>query len=105
MFRKILFANRGEIGARLARAPREGGTLSPAVYGAAPRAALQLRLADEAYAIGPAPSRESYLRIDTLIDVARRAGCDAVHPGYGLLAERPAMPRACEHAGVVCIGD
>src|SRR5216684_904469 len=93
MFNKILIANRGEIAVRILRACRE-----------ADRASLHVRLADEAYSIGPAPSRESYLRIDKLIDVARRSGCDAIHPGYGFLAENPALPRACEETSLVFIG-
>src|SRR3979490_1980287 len=104
MFRKILIANRGEIAVRIVRACREMGIPSAAVYRDAARAALHVRLADEAYAIGPAPSRESYLRIDKLIDVARRAGCDAIHPGYGFRAEDPAFPRACEDTHLVFIG-
>src|ERR1700676_2237541 len=104
MFKKILIANRGEIAVRIVRACREMGIQSAAVYSVADRAALHVRLADEAYPIGAAPARESYLRIDKLMDVARRAGCDALHPGYGFLAENPALPRACADAGVTLIG-
>ncbi len=104
MFKKILIANRGEIAVRIARACREMGIRSVAVYSDADRTSLPVRVADEAYAVGPAPSRESYLRIDKLMDIARRAGCDALHPGYGFLAENPELPRACSANRITFIG-
>ncbi|MGB6360748.1 MAG: biotin carboxylase N-terminal domain-containing protein, partial [Candidatus Acidiferrales bacterium] len=104
MFKKILIANRGEIAVRIERACREMGIRSAAVFSDADRANLHVRLADEAYRIGPAPSRESYLVVEKIIAVAKSAGCDALHPGYGFLAENPSLARACEQAGVTFIG-
>ena len=104
MFKKILIANRGEIAVRVIRACRELGIVSAAVFSGVDRASLHVRLADEAYPIGPAPSRESYMCLEKLMDVARRAGCDALHPGYGFLAENPDLPHACEAFGITFIG-
>jgi acetyl-CoA carboxylase biotin carboxylase subunit len=104
MFKKILIANRGEIAVRIVRACRDMGIRAVAVYSDVDRASLHVRLADEAYGIGPAPSRESYLVIEKIIGAARYAGCDAIHPGYGFLAENPALARACDAAGITFIG-
>src|SRR5271163_4670415 len=104
MFKKILIANRGEIAVRIIRACRELGIRSVAVYSAVDRASLHVRLADEAYSIGEASSRESYLVIEKIIGAARYAGCDAIHPGYGFLAENPALARACVEANIKFIG-
>lgn len=104
MFKKILIANRGEIAVRILRACRELGIRSVAVFSEIDRKSLHVRLADEAYLIGPAPSRESYLCIEKIIAAARHASCDAIHPGYGFLAENPALPRACAEAEITFIG-
>ena len=104
MFKKILIANRGEIAVRVIRACREMGIATVAVYSEADRGGLHARMADEAYAIGPAPSRESYLVIGKIIDAAKRANADAIHPGYGFLAENAAFAQACEDAQITFIG-
>jgi acetyl-CoA carboxylase, biotin carboxylase subunit len=103
-FRKVLVANRGEIAVRVMRTLREMAIASVAVYSDADRAALHVRSADEAYPIGPAPAAESYLRVDKIIDTAKRSGCDGIHPGYGFLSENPLLPEACERAGIAFIG-
>jgi acetyl-CoA carboxylase biotin carboxylase subunit len=104
MFNKILIANRGEIALRIMRACRELGMQTVAVFSEADRQALHVRFADEAYLLGPAQSRESYLRGDIIIDIARRVGAGGIHPGYGFLAERADFAQACLDAGLAFIG-
>jgi len=104
MFKKILIANRGEIACRIIRTARRMGIATVAVYSEADAEALHVREADEAVPIGPAPSVESYLRIDRIVEACRRTGAEAVHPGYGFLSERAEFATALAEAGIVFIG-
>jgi 3-methylcrotonyl-CoA carboxylase alpha subunit len=104
MFNSVLIANRGEIAVRVIAACREMGIRSIAVYSEADRDALHVRLADEAWLLGPAPARESYLNIESILRVAREHGAEAIHPGYGFLSENAEFAEACAQAGVVFIG-
>ncbi len=102
--KKVLVANRGEIAVRVMRTCKELGLKTVAVFSEADRSALHTRFADEAYLVGPPPSRESYLVMDNILAAAKQSGADAIHPGYGFLSENPKFVRACEKAGITFIG-
>jgi len=104
MFKKILIANRGEIAVRIIRACREMGIQTVAVFSDVDRRALHVRNADEAYLLGEAQARQSYLRIDKILEIAKKTGAEAIHPGYGFLAERADFAEACQANGIVFIG-
>ena len=104
MFDKILIANRGEIACRVARTCKRLGVRTVAVYSEADANARHLLLCDEAYLLGPAPSRESYLRGEKILEISRQSGAQAIHPGYGFLSENADFAAACEAAGIVFIG-
>ena len=104
MIKKVLVANRGEIAVRVMRSCRELGLITVAVFSEADRTAMHVRYADEAYCIGPPPSRESYLNIDAILDVAKKAGVDAIHPGYGFLSENAHFSERCKEEGIKFIG-
>ena len=104
LFSKVLVANRGEIAVRIMRTLREMGTRSVAVCSEADRDALHVRMADEVVVLGPAPSRESYLVVEKIVEACRKTGAQAVHPGYGFLSEKAELPRALSAAGITFIG-
>src|SRR3954470_3504569 len=101
MFRRLLVANRGEIAVRIVHACRELGIESVAVYSDADARSLHVASADRAVRIGEPPAADSYLSVSRLLEAARSAGADAIHPGYGFLAEQPSLAEACEKAGIV----
>jgi acetyl-CoA carboxylase, biotin carboxylase subunit len=104
MIKKVLIANRGEIAVRIMRSCRELGLVTVGVYSEADRNAMHVRYADEAYYIGPASSRESYLNIENIIDAAKRSGAQAIHPGYGFLSENAGFSDRCKQEGLIFIG-
>ncbi len=104
MFRKVLVANRGEIACRIINTLHDLNIVAIAVYSDADAEARHVTLADEAYRIGPAPITQSYLAMENIVDVARTARAEAIHPGYGLLSDRPEFPTACEAAGLTFLG-
>ncbi|MFZ7945190.1 MULTISPECIES: acetyl-CoA carboxylase biotin carboxylase subunit [Bacillaceae] len=104
MIKKLLIANRGEIAVRIIRACREMGIESVAVYSEADREALHVQLADEAYCIGPTPSKDSYLNVTNIISVAKLTGCEAIHPGYGFLAENADFAELCRECNITFVG-
>ncbi len=103
MFKKILIANRGEIAVRVIKACQELGITATAVYSEADRSSLHVQSADEAVYVGAAPAGESYLNIDVIIQAAKDTGCEAIHPGYGFLAENAEFVLRCEEEGIVFI--
>jgi acetyl-CoA carboxylase biotin carboxylase subunit len=104
VFARVLIANRGEIAVRVVRAVHEVGAEAVAVYSTADEGSLHTRLADRAVRIGPAPAAQSYLRVDAIVTAALTTGCDAIHPGYGFLAENPELARACAEHGLAFVG-
>lgn len=104
MIKKVLVANRGEIAIRIMRSCREMGIRTVAVYSEADRASMHVRYADQAFCIGPAPSIDSYLNIDNIIEAAKKSNADAIHPGYGFLSERAEFSERCDREGIIFIG-